>query len=170
MTLRSVLGGTSSAMRVISSPVGAIMLSATAAGLTHVQFGKTARLPRLASDMDEKALQHLDAAQRALEEYFAARRTSFDDLVLTPAGTPFQIRVWRALRSIPFGRTATYGEIARKVRCPGGARAVGLADNRNPIAVIVPCHRVIGANGSLTGYAAGLEAKAWLLRHEGIDI
>jgi methylated-DNA-[protein]-cysteine S-methyltransferase len=170
MTFDAVLDGAPGAKRAIDSPVGPIMLAATAAGLTHVQFGRSTRIPWVGSETNEKARRHLDAAQRALEEYFAGRRTSFDDLVLAPAGTPFQMRVWKALRSIPFGRTATYGEIARKIRCPGGARAVGLANNRNPIAIIVPCHRVVGADGSLTGYAGGLDLKTWLLRHERVEL
>jgi methylated-DNA-[protein]-cysteine S-methyltransferase len=170
MTSTAVSDRQPSAMRSIASPLGPIMLGATAAGLTHVQFGRTTPIPRVRANGDASAVRHLDAAERALEEYFAGERTSFADLVLTPSGTPFQMRVWKALRSIPFGRTATYGEIARKIRQPRSARAVGLANNRNPIAIIVPCHRVIGANGSLTGYAAGLNAKAWLLRHEGVEL
>jgi methylated-DNA-[protein]-cysteine S-methyltransferase len=88
--------------------------------------------------------------------------------VLVPEGTSFQQRVWRALRSLPYGRTTTYGRVARRIRHPSAARAVGLANGRNPIPIIVPCHRVIGADGSLTGYGGGLDRKAWLLQHEGV--
>jgi len=156
--------------RTINSPLGRITLAATVDGLTHVQFGNSTKLPRNGAAGDENALCHLDTAERALDEYFAGRRTCFDDLVLAPAGTAFQQRVWKALRSIPHGKTATYGGIARKLHRPGAARAVGLANNRNPLAIVVPCHRVVGASGALTGYAAGLDAKAWLLRHEGVDL
>ena len=88
--------------------------------------------------------------------------------MLAPEGTSFQQRVWRTLRSLPYGRTTTYGRVARRIRRPSAARAVGLANGRNPIPIIVPCHRVIGADGSLTGYGGGLDRKAWLLQHEGV--
>ena len=101
-------------------------------------------------------------AFRQLDEYFAGNRRAFD-LPLKPAGTPFQLRVWAALRRIPYGKTATYGEIAAAVGCPKGARAVGMANNRNPIAIFIPCHRVIGADGKLVGYASGLDTKRKLL-------
>ena len=99
---------------------------------------------------------------RQLEEYFAGRRSSFD-VSLSMRGTPFQRRVWEELREIPYGETATYGEIARRVGEPGSARAVGVANGSNPVSVIVPCHRVIGASGKLTGYGGGLENKRILL-------
>jgi methylated-DNA-[protein]-cysteine S-methyltransferase len=101
-------------------------------------------------------------AKRQLDEYFAGERTTFD-LPLNPAGTPFQQVVWEALRAIPYGEVFSYGEIAEQIGKPGAARAVGLANGRNPISVIVPCHRVIGASGSLTGYGGGLERKQLLL-------
>jgi len=100
-----------------------------------------------------------------LEQYFAGDRDEFD-LPLEPQGTEFQRSVWKALERIPFGETRSYGEIAAEVGRPKAARAVGMANNRNPIAVIVPCHRVIGAGGALVGYAGGLERKTWLLDHE----
>lgn len=109
-------------------------------------------------------------AFRQLGEYFAGTRRDFD-LPLAPSGTPFQLRVWAALRRIPYGKTATYGEIAAAVGCPKGARAVGMADNRNPIAIFIPCHRVIGAGGKLVGYAGGLDVKRKLLDLEaGADV
>ena len=100
-----------------------------------------------------------------LEEYFNGKGRSFD-LDLEPEGSDFEKRVWSELRQIPFGTTTTYGEIARKLGDPGASRAVGLANASNPIAIIIPCHRVIGADGDLTGYAGGLWRKKWLLAHE----
>ncbi|WP_371483115.1 methylated-DNA--[protein]-cysteine S-methyltransferase [Kitasatospora sp. NBC_00315] len=105
------------------------------------------------------------AAARQLDEYFAGRRETFD-LPLTLHGTPFQQRVWAALREIPYGRTWSYGELADHIGRPTAARAVGLANGRNPLGVIVPCHRVVGADGSLTGYGGGLHRKQALLEHE----
>ena len=104
-------------------------------------------------------------AVRQLEEFFAGKRTAFE-LPLAPAGTDFQRRVWEVLRQIPFGETMSYGEVAERAGCPGSARAVGAAVGRNPVAIVVPCHRVIGSDGSLTGYAGGLERKVSLLEHE----
>lgn len=100
-----------------------------------------------------------------LEEYFAEERQEFD-LPLAPTGTPFQLKVWDALRRIPYGKTRSYGQIADEVNCPGGSRAVGLANNHNPIAIFIPCHRVIGANGKLVGFASGVETKRKLLELE----
>ena len=102
---------------------------------------------------------------RQVLEYFAGTRREFS-LPLSPRGTPFQLRVWRALTEIPYGETRTYGDIARAIGAPGAARAVGGANNKNPIAIIVPCHRVVGANGALTGYAGGLDKKDFLLELE----
>jgi methylated-DNA-[protein]-cysteine S-methyltransferase len=103
---------------------------------------------------------------RQLDEYFAGSRTSFD-LPLAPGGTPFQRRVWAELARIPAGTTVTYGEIARRAGRPGAARAVGAAVGRNPVSIVVPCHRVVGSDGALTGYAGGIERKAFLLALEG---
>ena len=108
----------------------------------------------------------LQQAEHEFAEYFAGRRREFG-IALDPQGTPFQQRVWQALLRIPIGRLSTYGEIARELGLPAAARAVGAAVGRNPIGIIVPCHRVIGSNGSLTGYAAGLPRKESLLRLEG---
>ncbi len=104
--------------------------------------------------------------ERQLDEYFAGSRTMFD-LPLAPAGTPFQRRVWDELTRIPWGATVTYGELAARAGHPGAARAVGAAVGRNPISIVVPCHRVVGADGTLTGYAGGVERKATLLALEG---
>ncbi len=102
---------------------------------------------------------------RQLDEYFAGKRREFD-LPLAPEGTAFQQRVWRELLKIPYGETWSYGELARAIGRPAAARAVGAANGKNPIAIIVPCHRVIGADGSLTGYGGGMPTKQWLLAHE----
>ena len=102
---------------------------------------------------------------RQLDEYFAGTRKAFD-FPYRLHGTPFQERVWAALREIPYGETRSYKDIAVMIGKPGGSRAVGMANNRNPVAIIVPCHRVIGHDGSLTGYAGGLDVKQWLLEHE----
>lgn len=105
------------------------------------------------------------AAVAQLREYFAGTRTTFD-LTLAPAGTEFQRRVWLELQQIGFGETISYGELARRIGQPSAARAVGLANSRNPISIVIPCHRVIGTNGALTGYAGGVGRKRWLLDHE----
>jgi methylated-DNA-[protein]-cysteine S-methyltransferase len=107
----------------------------------------------------------LAEAKRQLDEYFAGTRESFD-LPLAPEGTAFQQRVWRALLAIPYGTTCSYGELARAIGRPAASRAVGAANGKNPLAIVVPCHRVIGANGTLTGYGGGLPTKRWLLDHE----
>jgi methylated-DNA-[protein]-cysteine S-methyltransferase len=106
-------------------------------------------------------------AHRALEAYFAGDTAAIGGLVAQPEGTEFQRRVWAALRKIPAGATASYGEIAAQIGQKQAARAVGIANNRNTIAIVIPCHRVIGANGALVGYGGGMERKLWLLRHEG---
>lgn len=112
-----------------------------------------------------EAVTVLQEARRQLEEYFAGERTTFD-VPLLMQGTPFQRRVWEALRTVPFGETRSYGDIARQTGRPTAVRAVGRANGRNPIAILVPCHRVIGADGSLTGFGGGLPRKQWLLQHE----
>jgi methylated-DNA-[protein]-cysteine S-methyltransferase len=106
-------------------------------------------------------------ARRALEAYFAGEISAIEALKVKTGGTPFQREVWSALREIPTGKTASYGEIAARIGRQKAVRAVGMANNGNPVAIVVPCHRVIGADGSLTGYGGGLERKLWLLRHEG---
>ena len=110
------------------------------------------------------------AVAEQLGEYFAGERTAFD-LPLAPRGTPFQLAVWAELTRIPYGKTVSYGAVAAALgKSPVASRAVGLANGRNPISIIVPCHRVIGADGSLTGYGWGLDRKEWLLRHEGVPV
>jgi methylated-DNA-[protein]-cysteine S-methyltransferase len=106
------------------------------------------------------------AAREQLEAYFAGELRVFD-LQLAPSGTAFQRKVWQALRDIPYGQTESYGALAKRINSPKASRAVGMANGHNPISIIVPCHRVIGSNGSLTGYGGGIERKHWLLEHEG---
>jgi len=107
-----------------------------------------------------------EAIREQLAEYFAGRRQDFD-VPLKPAGTPFQLRVWQQLIRIPFGETISYGELAQRIGQPAASRAVGHANGRNPISILVPCHRVIGASGKLTGYGGGVSKKQWLLKLEG---
>ena len=138
------------------SPLGNLLLTADGASLTALKF-----------DAEDEAIGPEDARRfrtitGQLDEYFAGDRKEFEiDIRLD--GSAFQVRVWNALRTIPYGTTTSYGEIARRVGQPSGPRAVGLANGRNPVAIIVPCHRVIGANGSLTGYGGGLDRKRFLL-------
>ena len=143
----------------LTTPIGELMLTADDDGaLTGVNLPD--RHPDPAGwERDDELLAD---ARRQLSEYFAGERTTFD-LPLRPAGAPFQLRVWEALLRIPYGETASYGELARELGHPTAARAVGAANGRNPIAIVVPCHRVIGSNGSLTGYGGGLECKRALL-------
>jgi len=158
---------------ILATPVGELTLIASASGLRGVRWpGETLverAPPRASAPASLPSLAEPSAILRAaadqLGEYFAGVRTTFD-LPLDPRGTPFQHAVWGVLRVIPFGKTISYGEQARRLGDPRKARAVGAANGRNPIPIIVPCHRVIGADGSLTGFAAGTDAKAWLLGHE----
>jgi methylated-DNA-[protein]-cysteine S-methyltransferase len=144
---------------VMESPIGPLTLASSEKGLAAVHFGDAHPPEGL---VDESI--HRDAIQQ-LQEYFDGKRTSFD-LPLDLQGTPFQQSVWNKLQTIPYGQTCSYGEIARSLGKPGAARAVGMANHDNPIAVVVPCHRVVGADGSLTGYAGGLDVKKHLLTFE----
>jgi len=145
----------------VSSPVGRLTLVAAGDSLVALYFDDDPHAARARADAarDDRRLR---AATTELEEYFAGTRTTFD-LPLAPEGTAFQKKVWAALCRIPFGDTATYGQIARAVGRPAASRAIGGANHRNPIAIIVPCHRVIGADGSMTGYGGGLRRKRLLL-------
>ena len=145
-----------------SSPVGTLRLSEDGMGITAVEW--TDNRPT-SSDALEPATPLLQETVRQLAEYFAGTRRTFD-LPLSPQGTPFQLRTWQALREIPYGETRSYRQIAEAIGCPKGARAVGLANNRNPVSILTPCHRVIGSNGRLVGYAGGLKTKEWLLTLE----
>jgi methylated-DNA-[protein]-cysteine S-methyltransferase len=150
------------------TPVGSLKLYFTDRGLAALEFaGKgAARAPGQGAPPPHlKPL--IEAAKRDLIAYFNGSPTGFAALTLDPQGTPFQLRVWQELRRIPTGQTISYGELARRVGNPKASRAVGQANGRNPIPIIVPCHRVIAADGSLGGYSSGLDRKRWLLRHEG---
>jgi len=140
------------------SPIGELLLAGDATHLTALWMGGR---PDPAWERADDATP-LAAARVQLAEYFAGERETFD-LALDPAGTPFQQQVWAALRAIPYGTTTTYGALARGLGRPGAARAVGLANGANPLAVVVPCHRVVGADGSLTGFGGGLDRKRRLL-------
>jgi methylated-DNA-[protein]-cysteine S-methyltransferase len=152
---------------VVTSPVGPLTLVAGAAGLREIIFGDAPPADATpASAMPAHAgAPHLVQAQRQLAEYFAGERRTFD-LPLDPRGTPFQLAAWRALVDIPYGETISYGEQARRLGRLGAARAVGAANGRNPLSIVVPCHRVVGADGRLVGFGGGLEAKRYLLNLE----
>ncbi len=140
---------------MLDTPIGPLFVEGDPSAVTAVRFGPG----------EEHRAGDLDAAVEELTAYFAGQLTDFD-LPLRADGTPFQQRVWAELRRIPFGETWSYGALAAAVGNPKAARAVGMANNRNPVSIVVPCHRVIGAGGSLTGYGGGLDRKAWLLDHE----
>ena len=148
---------------MMPSPIGDLMLVSDGEALTGLYMNNQKHAARRAKAVpDAKLLKHPRAQMQA---YFAGELRDFE-LPLAPEGTPFQQRVWRALRDIPYGETISYGELARRIGQPKASRAVGLANGQNPIGIVVPCHRVIGADGSLTGYGGGLERKRWLLAHE----
>jgi len=152
--------------KITKSPVGKLKLIATDKGLAAILWEKEdpKRVP-LAPLVEDKTHPVLLETEKQLKEYFAGKRTSFS-VKLDPVGTEFQNKVWRALSEIPFGETRSYGEIAKRIGNASAMRAVGAANGKNPISIIVPCHRVIGASGKLTGFAGGLEIKARLLALE----
>lgn len=149
---------------VTDSPVGHLTLMAMGGSLVGVYMGEEGHEspPDTVDDADTTVLTE---AAKQLDEYFAGRRTEFD-LPMIFDGTPFQRQVWAALRTIPYGETMSYGELAGRIGRPAAVRAVGLANGRNPISIVVPCHRVIGSNGDLTGYGGGIERKRFLLSLE----
>lgn len=158
---------TCAAQKRITTPLGDLTLAATDKGLALVWFDHQAHR---SDDVDAPLRPehpHLLQAERELAEYFAGTRRVFT-VPLDPRGTPFQQQVWQALLQIPLGRLSTYGTIAQQLGRPEASRAVGAAVGRNPVGIIVPCHRVVGSNGALTGYAAGLPRKQALLQHEGV--
>ncbi|MDE2196162.1 MAG: methylated-DNA--[protein]-cysteine S-methyltransferase [Gammaproteobacteria bacterium] len=146
------------------SPVGKLLLAGDENGLRILDFQDGPHPLRPGNGWQEDK-QPFGQVMAQLAAYFAGRRRAFD-VPLAPAGTPFQLKVWRALQTIPYGETWSYGELARRIRKPTASRAVGAANGDNPIAIIVPCHRVIGADGSLTGYGGGLRIKQQLLELE----
>lgn len=147
----------------LTTPLGLIEIKATAQGVCQTIF----------CGEEQKVISNVNnitqACQKQLKEYFAGTRKTFN-LPMDTQGTPFQQSVWHCLTDIPFGEVRSYGGIAKALNNPKASQAVGGANGRNPISIIVPCHRVIGGNGSLTGYAGGIERKLWLLKHEGVNI
>ncbi len=152
--------------RRVSSPVGELTLIASDRGLRAVLWPEDEQRVRFPTTPTEVAHHPvLDAAASQLDEYFGGQRTEFD-LDLDLEGTDFQLAVWRSLATIPFGQTASYSEQADRLGRPTAVRAVAAANGRNPVSIVLPCHRVVGKDGSLTGFAGGLEAKRYLLDHE----
>ncbi|HEY1688476.1 MAG TPA: methylated-DNA--[protein]-cysteine S-methyltransferase [Solirubrobacteraceae bacterium] len=159
----------SQSFAIHKSPLGPLLALADAqGGLTGLYFTDATGAPRDLEDRPQpprRERKPFAALFEQLDAYFAGELDCFD-LDLATVGSPFQERIWTALREIPYGQTATYGELAREIGHDGSARAAGMACGRNPIAIVVPCHRVVGASGSLTGYAGGIERKRALLAHE----
>ena len=153
------------ASRVVQTPLGGLVLFASNAGLAGLFFEHRVDTSLCPPNDDEHPI--LIQAVKQLDEYFAKKRTEFD-LPLDLRGTSFQLEVWNELGRIPFGVTRSYAEIAEKIGRPKSVRAVGAANGSNPVSVILPCHRVIGADGSLTGFGGGLALKRSLLEHEGV--
>ncbi len=145
---------------VLAAPIGDLVLLADEAGLREIRLPNQEPVP-----WEPGQNRHLEEAVAQLTAWFAGSRTDFD-LVLAPRGTAFQKQVWEALRGIPFGTTTSYKAVAVRIGAPSAVRAVGAANGRNPLPIVVPCHRVIGASGALTGYAGGLDLKRALLRLE----
>jgi methylated-DNA-[protein]-cysteine S-methyltransferase len=150
----------------LDSPIGRLLLTSDGSALTGLYMEPSRKAQSTAGWSEDGGVEPLPEAVRQLTEYFAGERREFD-LPLRLQGTAFQQRVWQELAKIPYGVTWSYGELAKRISKPSASRAVGLANGRNPISILVPCHRVIGADGSLTGYGGGLERKRWLLAHEG---
>jgi len=160
---------------LIPTPLGDMLALASDAGLCALEFGGPTRRHKLESrlrrwfpphDIADGSSAVLQQTRDWLSAYFEGASASPGDLRLDLRGAPFERRVWAALREIPAGETSTYGAIAKKLGVPGAARAVGAANGANPVGIVVPCHRVIGSSGALTGYGGGLNRKSWLLAHE----
>ena len=148
----------------LETPIGRLLLAADDAGLRYVEFERAGQGERIGSSW-RRGRGRLAAAVAQLEAYFAGELHVFD-LPLAAAGTDFRKNVWDELVRIPYGETISYGELARRIGDPSACRAVGAANGANPLPIVVPCHRVIGANGKLTGFGGGLPVKQWLLAHE----
>ncbi len=159
-----------------ATPLGEVLLVTDAGGAVRaLDFSDyEARMMRLLSrhspGFSLNGGRAPDTVRRAVEAYFSGDVRALDGIAVRTGGTAFQKSVWAALRAIPAGETRSYGQLAAAIGSPRAVRAAGLANGQNPVAVIVPCHRVIGANGTLTGYAGGLERKRWLLKHEGVAV
>lgn len=150
----------------LESPVGPLFLAVSDDGLRAIEFPTSRHPLRRGADWREGAHPLIDRTRQQLHEYFDGRRREFD-LPLAPLGTAFQRAVWQALASIPYGQTVSYVQLAARVGRPTASRAVGAANGRNPLPIVLPCHRVIGADGSLTGFGGGLPTKRFLLELEG---
>ncbi len=159
-------------VRQIESPIGPLTLAVNGARLCLLRFGSNdhaaaAVLRKWYPDAALVCGEGSSAIAGRLGSYFAGDTSVLDGIAVEMNGTPFQRRVWEALRAVPAGTTASYGEIARRISAASAVRAVGAANGANPVAIVVPCHRIVGGSGSLTGYGGGLDRKQWLLRHEG---
>ena len=149
------------------SPLGELLLTSTGAELQGLYLFGQKYFPRILPEwLHQSTLELFQQVESQLQEYFQQQRRTFD-IPLAPLGTDFQQQVWQQLPLIPYGETISYGELSRRVGLPNGARAVGAANGRNPISIIVPCHRVVASSGKMQGYAGGIDRKQWLLRHEG---
>ena len=148
----------------VETPIGALTVTASSRGIRAVSWGRPDSGAG-ATEPEQRAVEHVERARTQIEEYFRGDRQLFD-VALDVQGSEFQRLVWGELARIPFGETRSYGEVAEAIGRPEAARAVGAANGRNPAPILVPCHRVVGAGGSLTGFSGGLEAKRALLAHE----
>ena len=156
----------STVFTTIDSPVGPLMLAANDEGVCAIEFHRSRHPVRRGMDWSEGDCDLLRRLRAQLHEYFDGTRRTFD-LPLAPQGTPFQLEVWHALARIPYGTTVSYAQLAHSPGRPAATRAVGAANGRNPLPIVLPCHRVIGASGALTGFGGGLPTKEYLLRLEG---
>lgn len=157
----------------IASPIGPVVIAVRAGRLCALEFGRSRLLRAVATRFGrQRSVRARDpfGFSTKVRAYLAGDLTAVDRIPLDTGGTPFQRRVWRALRRIRPGRTRSYGDLAHALGLGPAARAVGAANGRNPISIVVPCHRLVGGNASLTGYGGGLWRKRWLLRHEGVDL
>lgn len=166
------MGLLDAAYDIVDSPVGPLLVAASARGLLRVSFDpdperELEQLGRLAGPRVLRAPKAVDNVRRELDEYFEQRRDTFDLTLDLRDLTPFSVRVLGELALVPYGRTATYGELAVRAGKPGAARAVGMIMNRNPVPIVLPCHRIVGSTGALVGYGGGLDRKVLLLRLEG---
>jgi methylated-DNA-[protein]-cysteine S-methyltransferase len=160
-------------LATVDSPLGELTVAARGSKVCLVHFGADSKRVRaaLTSWYPDHAIEPVadpGGVVAVLERYFAGDLASLDEVDVELHGTDFQQRVWQALRSVAAGTTSSYAELARKVGAPAAVRAVGAANGANPVAVVLPCHRIIGSNGTLTGYGGGLDRKRWLLNHEGV--
>ncbi|MCP4003986.1 MAG: methylated-DNA--[protein]-cysteine S-methyltransferase [bacterium] len=159
----------------IASPIGMILLVADERALWALDFADTReRMMRLLkmrySEVSLVRTRNPGGFSARVRAYLEGDLRALDAIPVDTGGTDFQRKVWRALRKVRSGRTSSYGALARRIGEPKAARAVGAANGRNPVALVLPCHRILGADGSLTGYAGGLQRKRWLLEHEGVDV